>query len=115
MLRDAREKSGRTQEDVAKAVSLTRTSLTNMEKGRQKLLLHTFTDIAVFLGKNPSQMLTEVLAKMEEQRPAPLIPHTVSRKTHEQISGILVSLREEHHHAKSSSKPNSRKSRVAAQ
>jgi DNA-binding XRE family transcriptional regulator len=35
-----------TQEKLASKVSLTRTSITNIEKGRQKLLLHTFFDIA---------------------------------------------------------------------
>lgn len=35
-----------TQEDLAGAAGLTRTSVTNIEKGRQKLLLHTLSAIA---------------------------------------------------------------------
>jgi transcriptional regulator with XRE-family HTH domain len=35
-----------TQEGLAQLVSLTRTSITNIEKGRQKILLHTLRDIA---------------------------------------------------------------------
>lgn len=47
-IREARKrrKPVLTQEGLAKLVSLTRTSITNVEKGRQKLLLHTLADIA---------------------------------------------------------------------
>jgi transcriptional regulator with XRE-family HTH domain len=34
------------QEALASAIGLTRTSISNIEKGRQKMLLHTFADIA---------------------------------------------------------------------
>jgi len=47
-IRDARTKRTPrlTQEALAGLVSLTRTSITNIEKGRQKILLHTLSDIA---------------------------------------------------------------------
>lgn len=35
-----------TQDGLAQLVNLSRTSITNVEKGRQKLLLHTLIDIA---------------------------------------------------------------------
>lgn len=39
-----------TQEDLARKVSLTRTSIINIEKGRQQVLVHTLVDIAATLG-----------------------------------------------------------------
>jgi DNA-binding XRE family transcriptional regulator len=38
-----------TQEELAHRVHLKRTSITNIEKGRQKLLVHTLFDIAAAL------------------------------------------------------------------
>lgn len=45
-IRKVRTDKNITQEDLAGAVGLTRTSVTNIEKGRQKLLLHTLSAIA---------------------------------------------------------------------
>lgn len=46
-----------TQEALAKLVGLTRTSLTNIEKGRQKILLHTFAELAAALGAPAADLL----------------------------------------------------------
>lgn len=51
-----------TQEELAKAVGLTRTSITNIERGRQKLLLHTLADLGRALGISLSQLLPETAA-----------------------------------------------------
>lgn len=58
-IRDARKrrKPPLTQESLANLVSLTRTSITNVEKGRQKFLLHTLADIAVALQVQPVSLL----------------------------------------------------------
>jgi transcriptional regulator with XRE-family HTH domain len=57
-IRQARKKADNlTQEALAVSVGLTRTSLTNIEKGRQKVLLHTFTEIASALGIDPLDLL----------------------------------------------------------
>jgi transcriptional regulator with XRE-family HTH domain len=45
------------QADLAAAVGLTRTSISNIEKGRQKMLVHTFLDIARALGIEPLELL----------------------------------------------------------
>lgn len=59
-VRDARKKANNmTQKALAMNVGLTRTSLTNIEKGRQKLLLHTFTEIAVALGVEAIDLLPD--------------------------------------------------------
>lgn len=58
-IRDARKrrKPPLTQEGLAELVSLTRTSITNVEKGRQKFLLHTLADIAAALQVDPASLL----------------------------------------------------------
>lgn len=45
-IRQARENLGISQQELASQVSLTRTSVTNIEKGRQKFLAHTLVDLA---------------------------------------------------------------------
>lgn len=57
-VREARKRANNmTQKALAMTVGLTRTSLVNIEKGRQKMLLHTFTDIATAIGANVSDLL----------------------------------------------------------
>jgi DNA-binding XRE family transcriptional regulator len=50
-IRDARKRRTPplTQDELARSVGLTRTSITNVEQGRQKCLLHTLADIAAAL------------------------------------------------------------------
>lgn len=58
-IRDARKqrKPPLTQEELAERVRLTRTSITNLEKGRQKILLHTLADIASVLQVQVTTLL----------------------------------------------------------
>ena len=60
-VRDARKRRNPplTQEELADRVSLTRTSITNLEKGRQKFLLHTLIDIASALQVQASSLLPD--------------------------------------------------------
>lgn len=58
-VREARDERGLTQEALATLVSLTRTSITNIEKGRQKLLAHTLMDLAAALKVAPATLLPE--------------------------------------------------------
>ena len=48
-LQRARRERGVTQEELARRVDLSRTSITNIEKGRQRILLHQLVDIAAAL------------------------------------------------------------------
>jgi len=59
LIRDKRERAGMTQDALAASIGLTRTSVTNIEKGRQKLLLHTFCKIAIALGLPPAELLPD--------------------------------------------------------
>lgn len=56
-VRNARKARLLTQEALASLVSLTRTSITNIEKGRQKILLHTLADLAKVLHVSPTALL----------------------------------------------------------
>ena len=51
-IRAKRKERGLSQEGLAKAVGLKRPSMSNIEKGRQNILLHTFCDIAETLDSN---------------------------------------------------------------
>ena len=53
-------------------VGLTRTSITNIEKGRQKVLLHQVYDIARALGTTPTsilpvEMVSEPIAEIDRK------------------------------------------------
>lgn len=56
-IKEAREECGLTQEALGNSVGLSRTSITNVEKGKQKVLLHTFVNIANTLRINPESLL----------------------------------------------------------
>ena len=56
-IHEARRQHGLTQAELSSAVGLTRTSISNIEKGRQKILLHTFFEIARALGIDPAQLV----------------------------------------------------------
>jgi len=56
-IRQLREKKGITQERLAELASLTRTSITNIEKGRQKLPIHTLYVLANALGAEANEFL----------------------------------------------------------
>jgi transcriptional regulator with XRE-family HTH domain len=57
-IRDERQKRHLTQDELASRVGLKRASITNVEKGRQKLLVHTLVQIADSLGTSPARFLT---------------------------------------------------------
>ena len=57
-----RKEKGYKQDVLAHAADLTRTSISNIELGRQKLLLETFCLIARALGSSPGDLMDEVLS-----------------------------------------------------
>lgn len=58
-IRAARERLGMTQEQLAVALQLTRTSVTNIEKGRQRILVHTLVSLASLLKIRPEHLLPD--------------------------------------------------------
>src|ERR1019366_1241745 len=65
-IRAKRKERGLSQEGLAMAIGLKRPSMSNIEKGRQNILLHTFCDIVETLDSNANALLPERL------RPAPV-------------------------------------------
>ncbi|MDE2589223.1 MAG: helix-turn-helix transcriptional regulator [Patescibacteria group bacterium] len=55
-----RECFGMTQEDLAIAVGIGRTSIANIETGRQRLLLHSIAKFAKALGVEPEMLLKNI-------------------------------------------------------
>jgi transcriptional regulator with XRE-family HTH domain len=51
---------GLSQADLARTIGLTRSSISNIEKGRQKMLVHTLVDIATALHLPASSLLPPV-------------------------------------------------------
>lgn len=57
---EARDRKGMTQEQLAEKISLKRTSITNIEKGKQQLLVHTLVNIAKELEVEVSSLIPRV-------------------------------------------------------
>jgi transcriptional regulator with XRE-family HTH domain len=60
-IRAKRKERGLSQEGLARAIGLKRPSMSNIEKGRQNILLHTFCDIAETLDTNANALLPELV------------------------------------------------------
>lgn len=58
-IRAARTRNGATQADLAKRIDLTRSSIANIEAGRQRVTLHLLFQIAEELQVLPSSFLVE--------------------------------------------------------
>ena len=76
-IRDERLKRNITQNDLAASVGLTRTSITNIEKGRQKLSLHTLVALASELRVSPVQFVISFEPKTNSEIES-LMPSNVS-------------------------------------
>ena len=58
-VRKHRQRLGLSQEDLGMKVRLSRTSITNIERGRQKILLHQLFSLADALEVTPQALLPE--------------------------------------------------------
>lgn len=58
-VKEAREAQGMTQPELARKIRLARTSITNIEAGRQRMLIHTLAEIAEVLGVRVEHLLRE--------------------------------------------------------
>lgn len=68
-LRLARENAGLTQKELAERVELPRTSVTNIEHGRQRIALHQLVQLASALGTEPLDLLPDEELNLEELVP----------------------------------------------
>ena len=76
-LRDARKAAELTQEALADRVGLSRTSITNIEKGRQRIPLHALFLLAPAVGVPPPALLPE----REETHTSDVIDKRLLKKT----------------------------------
>jgi transcriptional regulator with XRE-family HTH domain len=76
LVRGYRSRLKLTQDDLADRVGLSRTSITNIEQGRQKVLLHQLFVLAESLGVTPDALLPSTQARpqpdLEEKLPGSL-------------------------------------------
>jgi len=68
-IRAKRKQLGLSQDGLAKAVGLKRPSMSNIEKGRQNILLHTFCDIAETLNSTADTLLPARTQPVPTQMP----------------------------------------------
>jgi transcriptional regulator with XRE-family HTH domain len=68
--RAARRDAGLTQQEVAGRVGLTRTSITNIERGIQHISLRQLYLLAAAVGLHPAQLLPRPEAAIEDLLPA---------------------------------------------
>lgn len=70
-IREARRQSHLTQDELAGVVGLTRTSITNIERGRQPVSVYALVQLSSALGREPGSFLVpddgKPSARVEEQ------------------------------------------------
>ena len=64
--RKRRNEAGLTQSQVAERVGLTRTSITNIERGRQHIMLHQLFLLASAVGSKPEELLPDTEPVLEK-------------------------------------------------
>jgi transcriptional regulator with XRE-family HTH domain len=72
-LKSHREKKGLTQSQLAERVGLERTSITNIESGKQRLPLHILFGVCHSLGVSPVEVMPRVEQVTESSRDLQLV------------------------------------------
>jgi len=80
-INDTRKQRGLTQEELAERVGLTRTSITNIEKGRQKVLSHLLVELSDALNVPLSDLLPNPDAQARALEAMPSIARDWIEKT----------------------------------
>ena len=86
-IREIRQRTNMTQQSLATKVSLSRASITNLEMGRQKLMLHTLMDIASELRVAPADLLPQ-----PERQAAPLLNDLLKQRSEKEQAWIVSGL-----------------------
>lgn len=86
LLSRRRKKAGVSQEKLAKILGLTRTSVTNIESGRQPIQLHTLYAIADAIGVNPTDLMPNV-----SKYPNKIIPSNERERVHLESLSVATS------------------------
>lgn len=90
---ERRKRLGLRQGELAQAASLTRTSVTNLESGRQRISLHKLYEICAFLGLNPCAVipdLSQVMTFSEDEERAMQAGLSVSQARSVALAAVLL-------------------------
>lgn len=87
-IREARKGAGLTQAELASLISLSRTSVTNIELGRQHILLHTLYDMASALGREVTDLMPEMKPESREDL-TERIPDGLDEREREWIESLV--------------------------
>lgn len=88
-VRMQREDRGLTQESLAKLIGLKRTSITNVENGKQKLLVHTFWDLARALEVRPADLLPQPVEPATQHLEEAALPEDLSPVERQWILNVV--------------------------
>jgi transcriptional regulator with XRE-family HTH domain len=66
LIKNARKRAGLNQDDVAKYLDLTRISIVNIEKGNQKVQLHSLLEIAKLLEIDVAELLSPLYVVVDK-------------------------------------------------
>src|SRR5574342_274955 len=93
-IRAARAEAALTQAELAARLGMTRSSIANLEAGRQRIPLHQFVVIATNLGAEPSHLLASELLQNEAQFMGGLARHLsqAPRTTRDFVESAIAQL-----------------------
>jgi transcriptional regulator with XRE-family HTH domain len=104
-VREVRRNASFTQEQLASQLGISRPSVSNIEKGRQQILVHTLYAIAEALGVNVRDLLPES-NQGAKKRSRESIPSGLSRNEWKHIQPLVSSVRKRRRKS-----PNTKKGR----
>lgn len=86
-LKAARKSNKVTQNDLAERVGLSRTSITNIERGRQQVSLHVFLSLSKAVGIEPVRLLPDMglLAPVDQK-----LKDEVKKQTQDNVEATAV-------------------------
>jgi transcriptional regulator with XRE-family HTH domain len=87
-IQELRRKKGLTQSKLADSLALNRTSITNIERGRQKILVHTLWDLADALGVSPNDLLPKETISFRAPN-EPKFPQNISKEEVKWVKTVL--------------------------
>jgi len=88
-IRDARTARGFTQDKLARALKLTRTSITNIEGGRQPVFAHHLVACARFLAVSVDSLLTQQDAATRPHLDAQLRDLSIAEDKREWVKRVV--------------------------
>jgi transcriptional regulator with XRE-family HTH domain len=88
LIKKSRLNSGLTQEELADKLGLSRTSITNIEKGKQRILAHTVAELAAKLNVSAANLLPQANATITSA--SSVVAGGTRRKEREFLESVLA-------------------------